>query len=156
MGRPADGMPEHLMKKAASFGEAGPELREAARDALYSILAESELLDLWVENDPAAFNLAVTSLIDRLNPALPAILREKRRGREVRQTGGSYNGDLDPRNLVALSIHQPIDDINVLDRSSWCHLACVNGSLHLRHIVQNWSFKAEALEQDVGPILDRS
>ena len=70
--------------------------------------------------------------------------------------GGFCHGDIDPPDLVALWIHRPIDEINVLDRMFWCHLACLNASLHPRHIVQNWTFEADDLEQDIKDSLDPS
>ncbi len=117
MGRPADGMPEDLMKRLASFGAAGPELREAARNAVSSVLAGSELMDLWAEDDPAAFNLAVTSLIDRLNPTLPAESRKSSAAKMSRRPAGF---------AMATSILRTSSPYRSINRStiSTCSTAC--------------------------------
>lgn len=154
MGRPAGDVPDDLPSKLASFGKSEPQLVEAAREAVSSVLGRSELTDLWAEGDSAAFNLAVTSLIERLNPDLSFIPPDPTDAKDVRQTCGFCNGEIAPEELVAIEIRQHVDPINVLDHGFWCHLACLNARLHPGHIVQNWKLDPEAMERAANRLLD--
>ncbi len=154
MGRPAGDLPGELAARLASFGDAEPHLVEAARNSLSRVLGWSELTDLWAEDDPAPFNLAVTSLIERLSPDLPFDPPEPRPEKEVRQTCGFCNGGIEPAELVSIEINQPTDAINVLNRGFWCHLACLNARLHPGHIIQNWKIDPEEAERAAERLLD--
>lgn len=67
MGHPAADLPPALAKTLANFGSADSSLTTLARESLSHVLSASELTDLWAEDDPAAFNLAMTHLIDLIN-----------------------------------------------------------------------------------------
>lgn len=154
MGRPAGDLPGDLATTLASFGDVEPHLVEAARDALSRVLSWSELTDLWAEGDPAPFNLAMTSLIERLNPDLPFDPPEPRPDNEVRQTCSFCDGDIEPEQLVSIEINQPTDPINVLNRGFWCHLACLNARLHPGHIIQDWKVDLEEADRAAQRLLD--
>jgi len=155
LGRPADDMPDTLAKRVSSFGRPEPDLLEAAREAVSSILMRSELLDLWAEEDSAAFNLSIHSLIDRLNPGQPAKAKKKKRKKETLQTCGFCDQEIDPDELVSIEISQQADEVNFLSRGFWCHLRCLNTHLHPRHIVQNWKYDAEEIDREVDRLLDQ-
>lgn len=143
LGRSVDDLPNDLAATLATFGAAEPGLVEAARDALSRVVSWSELTDYWATKDAGPFNLAITSLIERLNPPLPFDPPMPLTGTEVPQTCSFCAGDIAPQDLVTIEIRQPTDEINVLDRMFWCHLACLNARLHPRHIVQNWKVDPE-------------
>ena len=143
IGRPAADLPAALAKTLATFVSADRSLINAARESLSRVLGDSELTRIWAEDDPAAFNLAMTYLIDRLNPNLPIDHPEPPAQTEVYQTCGFCNGDIAPEALVSIEIRQQTDLVNVLDQSFWCHLTCLNARLHPGHIVQNWKTDSE-------------
>ena len=94
------------------------------------VLSWSELADLWAEDDPAPFNLAITSLIDRLNPDLPFDPPAAGPQSEVPQICSFCGGENAPAELVAIEINQVSDSINTLHRGYWAHFNCLNARLH--------------------------
>ena len=69
LGRPADDIPEDLAARLIGFGKPEAALLEATRNHVSMVISHSELTELWAEADnPDEFNLAMTGLIDRLNP----------------------------------------------------------------------------------------
>lgn len=68
LGHPGADFPEELLARMATFGAPDAALVEMARGAVSRVLQESELAELWAEaDDPEAWNLTVTDLIERLN-----------------------------------------------------------------------------------------
>ena len=122
------------------FGTPEPELVESARKALSGVLSWSELADLWAEDDPAPFNLAITSLIDQLNPDLPFDPPAAGSQSELPQICSFCGAEIAPAELVAIEINQVSDSINTLNRGFWAHFNCLNARLHPRHMIQNWKF----------------
>lgn len=153
LGRPAGDLPTDLGARLASFGKADPELVDAAKEAVSGVLGQSELMGLWAEDNPAPFNLAMTSLIDRLNPDLPFDPPDRAAATEVRQTCGFCDGEIEPEALVMIDVTQQTDAVNVLNRGFWCHLDCLNARLHPRHIIQNWKVDPEAIEREAKRLL---
>lgn len=155
-GRPSADLPGDLGAKLASFGDPDPRLVEAAREAVSSVLSRSELTELWAEGDPAPFNRAVISLIDRLNPQISYETPAGSDPTEVRQTCGFCGGDIEPAELFSIEINQQTDptDVNLLNRGFWCHLDCLNVRLHPRHIIQDWKFVPEANEEEAKRLID--
>ena len=98
------------------------------------------MADLWAEDDPAPFNLAITSLIDRLNPDLPFDPPAAGSQSEVPQICSFCGGEIAPAELVAIEINQVSDSINTLNRGFWAHFNCLNARLHPRPMIQNWKF----------------
>ena len=153
MGRPAGDMPGDLAPKLAGFGDPDPQLVQSARDVLSRIVSRSELADLWAEDDPAAFNLAIGSLIDRLNPALPFDPPTPTSPVEGGAICSFCNEVIAPEATISIHITQHIDSINAIDRGFWCHLDCLNARLHPRHIVQNWKFDPEEIDKEAERLL---
>ncbi|MDH3241164.1 MAG: DUF4259 domain-containing protein [Alphaproteobacteria bacterium] len=145
MGRPAPDLPDDLVLKLANLGAPPPELVEKYKDAVSRVLRLSELTELWAEADPAPFNLAITSLINRLNPDLPFNPPDNPDGPEVRQTCGFCNADIAADELYMIEVSHTTDIINSMHQGFWCHLRCLNASLHPSHIVQNWKFDPDQL-----------
>lgn len=145
MGRPATDLPEDLAPKLAGLGAPPVDLVEKSKDAVSRVLRLSELTELWAEADPAPFNLAITSLIDRLNPDLPFNPPDKTEEAEVLQTCGFCNQDIAPEELYMIEVSHTTDVINTMHRGFWCHLRCLNARLHPSHIVQNWKFDPDQL-----------
>ena len=145
MGRPGGDLPDEVAKKVSGLGEAGPDLVEAAREAVSRVLAGSELVDLWAEDDAEPWNIEITSLIDRLNPALSFKPTTKKKAPAVLQICSFCDQEIAEEELVMFRLHKETDIINVLDRGFWCHLKCLNGKLHPRHLIQDWKFDPDKL-----------
>jgi hypothetical protein len=145
MGRPAPDLPDDLAPKLAGLGAPPPDLVEKYKDAVSRVLRLSELTELWAEDDPAPFNLAITSLIDRLNPDLPFNPPEKPENPRVLQTCSFCNEDIAPEELYMIEVSHTTDIINAMRQGFWCHLRCLNARLHPAHIVQNWKFDPDQL-----------
>ncbi len=145
MGRPGADLPGPVADKLVAFGDADAALVENAREAVSRVLACSELLDLWAEADAEPWNAEITSLIDRLNPALPVTPSPRQANPDALQTCGFCDREIAGEQPVLVQMNQETDAINVLNQGFWCHLRCLNGKLHPRHLVQNWKFDPENL-----------
>lgn len=145
MGRPAPDMPDDLGPRLVSLGAPEQDLVDRYKDAVSRVLRLSELTELWAEDDAEPFNLAITSLIDRLNPDLPYNPPEKPAHPEVRQTCSFCNEDIAPEELYMIEVSHTTDIINAMHQGFWCHLRCLNARLHPAHLVQNWKFDPDQL-----------
>lgn len=157
MGRPADDIPHKLEKRIKEFGEPSPQLVEIARDSVSRVLRCSGLVDLWSESDPRAFNRAVTSLIDRLNPVVKPRSGRKKKNKEPRQICAFCDSEIKLEELYSFDISFVMDESEFgsgIRRGSWCHLVCLNERLHPKHIVQNWRFDPKEIEDQARGLMD--
>jgi len=154
LGRPAGDMPDDLAAKVATFDAPAPELIDAAKEAVSRVLQWSELTELWAEEDSAPWNIAITSLIQRLNPQMPYDPPKRPQKTEARQTCGFCNKEIAPADLVSIRIGQQTDAVNLLDQGFWCHLRCLNARLHPKHIVQNWKFDPDDIDRMAQKLRD--
>ena len=156
LGRPATDMPDPLAKKLTALGAPDEELLHAARDALSFVISHSELAELWAEaDDHGAFNLAMTGLIDRLNPQIehkpakgrkkapdvnssPCAFCNKPMGEGV---SGMFEFSLNTGSDIPMRI------------GKWAHLACLNANLHPAHIIQAWKSDPAQIERDAERLL---
>ena len=76
-GHPSDDMPDGLAERLATFGRPSRSLFHHSRDHLSAVMIRSELMELWAEDDPSPFNLAMHDLLERLN--LPPAAASKRK-----------------------------------------------------------------------------
>jgi hypothetical protein len=158
LGRAAPEMPVAVADRMASLNAPDAGLLDAARSAVSRVLRRSELVDLWAGGEASAFNLAITSLIERLSaaPPRPATARGKRKrgtAAPVRQTCSFCNTSIEPNQLFMFQTTDMSREVPSDTRGAWCHLACLNARLHPAHLIQNWTFAPEALESDVRRIL---
>lgn len=155
MGRPADDIPGNLEERITTFGKPSPELVEVARNSVSRVLQFSELLDLWSAGDSRAFNRAMTSLIDRLNPAVKPNRRKKKQN-APRQICAFCDGEIELEELYSFDVSFVMDESEFgsgIRRGSWCHLGCLNERLHPKHIVQNWRFSPEEIEDQARDLM---
>lgn len=141
LGRPADDCPEDLATRLGEFGTPAPELINLARESVSRVLMESELIDLWSESDEVeAWNLSVTGLIARLNaPGAGGQSKKKSKSDAINAICPFCQKTIGTDEALILSIASVHDDpINRLDRSWFCHLACLNAKLHPKAVIQNW------------------
>lgn len=154
MGHPADDMPDELVERVAGFGRLTIHLRDAARDCVSSVLRRSELVELWAEDDPAEFNLAMTSLIDRLNPDFkPKRGKKKWSKASPRFICGFCDGDIEEHEALSIDYFPMRDAENPIKHGFWCHLKCLNARLHPKHIVQDWQFDPDEIEREAKKLL---
>lgn len=149
-GRPAGDIPDDLEAKLASFGAPHGVLVEVARESVSNVLGRSALTDLWAERDAAAFNLAMTSLIERLNPELP---EEEARPEEAHQSCCFCNQEIEPKELFSLEVRHQAGLTAEFDLAIWCHLACLNARLHPGHLIQHWKFDPALIEEMATELL---
>ncbi|MEO1703595.1 MAG: DUF4259 domain-containing protein [Pseudomonadota bacterium] len=129
-------LPDDLGQKLKAFGAPSPELVGNAQDAVSTVLAGSELLDLWAQSDDrAAFNLAMTGLISRLNPdgkpqEQPAVQVEP-------AICVFCNKPIINEKIIELSFAQDLG-FGEMTRYLPAHLSCANAALHPAHLIQIW------------------
>ena len=143
MGRPAPDTPDDLRQRLATFGNPAEDLIERAKFAVSRILGGSELMDLWAEAEDTTWNIAITDLIQRLNPnkeytPVPDDEVEERARGPVGQCA-FCNGDIARDELFGFDLHDYSDELS-FTRGFWCHLKCLNEKLHPRHLIQHWKF----------------
>jgi Domain of unknown function (DUF4259) len=164
LGQPAADMPAKAAKHIAAFGRPDVTLVDTARNAVSRVLRLSELTTLWMESDAAPFNRAITALIARLGPPPLATKPSKTKpkgkakpAKQVRQNCSFCNAEIEPRDLFLFEITEMGDGETTasMRRGAWCHLACLNARLHPRHLVQNWKFDADELNDQVNKILGK-
>lgn len=154
MDRVAKDVPEDLLKRLKNLGAADAKLIEKAKFAVSRVIMDSELVELWAEDgdDPNEWNIAITGLIDRLNADVPF-------DTPTREEVVSISGDLTPcafcgegieaKELASIEFRDLSDkDALFMSRGIYCHLACLNGKLHPKHLIQNWKFAVDDAEVD--------
>src|SRR5688500_18249915 len=76
-GHPSDDMPADLAARLATFGRPSRSLFHHSRSHLSDVMSRSELMELWAEDAPAPWNLAMHDLLERL--ILPPAAVSKRK-----------------------------------------------------------------------------
>ncbi len=147
MGRKSADFPDDLAERLADAGEPDSELYHQARSALFQVMRNSELAELWQEGvEEGGENewlAAMTKLIDRLNPDLeetPWTTEEiEHRVGEALQTCAFCDRPVAPNELFLMTLY---DASNRLpgDRGMWLHLSCLNSRLHHKHAVISLKF----------------
>lgn len=154
MGRIAPDVPEDLQKRLKKLGKPSASLIEKAKFGVSRVLMDSELLELWSEGDDDTneWNIAITGLIDRLNADVPY---ETPKTEEIQKISGNvtpcaFCGEGIAENELSSLEYRDLTDKNSLHmaRGIYCHLSCLNGKLHPKHIVQNWRFAVDDDEVD--------
>jgi hypothetical protein len=144
MGRVAADVPDELKVTLAGL-QASPQMRVTAESCLTMVLENSELVELWAEGDSEEWNLAMTGLIDRLNPEIPYDPPPPRQ--EMEKPRGFFHRCVfcDIEFAEGESFVLQVRDYTNSDglwvsHGIYCHLSCLNAELHPRHLLQNWKF----------------
>jgi hypothetical protein len=156
LGRPAADLPDPLAKKLASLGAPDEALLDKARNSMSFVISHSELAHLWAEaEDHGAFNLAMTGLIDRLNPQIE---HKPSKGRKKAPDFNSSpcafcnkpmgEGEY---GMFEFSLDTGPDIPTRIGK--WAHLACLNANLHPAHIIQAWKSDPAQIERDAERLL---
>lgn len=152
LGRPADEIPEDLAERLKGFGKPDAALLETARNSVSMVISESELSDLWAEaDDPAAFNLAMTGLIDRLNPDIKAKAKTGRKRKPPFNPSpcAFCNRPMGEEEFGMFDLSVDLGSGDPIRLGKWAHLTCLNARLHPAHIVQVWKTDPEAIQAEV-------
>jgi Domain of unknown function (DUF4259) len=158
LGRPADDVPEKLAARLTGFGKPEAALLEATRDHVSMVIAHSELSELWAEADnPGEFNLAMTGLIDRLNPDIKP---KAKKGRKKKPTFNASpcafcNKPMGETEFGMFDLSVDLGSGLPMRIGKWAHLSCLNARLHPAHILQIWKTDPEAIQAEVERILNK-
>ncbi len=155
LARPADDLPETLRTRLSRLGKPSADLLETARGQLSQVISSSELTELWAAADePAAFNLAMTGLIERLNPEIRPKGKNRKKKAPVNLSPCAFcnkpmGGDMHGR--FEISVDTGGEAPMRLGKSA--HLDCLNARLHPAHIVQAWKFDPDAIAAEAERLL---
>jgi Domain of unknown function (DUF4259) len=157
LGRPADDIPKNLAARLAGFGKPEAALLETTRNHVSMVISHSELSDLWAESDnPGEFNLAMTGLIDRLNPDIKPKKAKKRRKEKPPFNPSPCafcNKPMGEEPFGMFDLSVDLGNDLPMRLGKWAHLSCLNARLHPAHIVQVWKTDPEAIQADVERLL---
>jgi hypothetical protein len=150
MGRVSPDVPQDLRERLSGAAPSD-ELIEAARNTLSAMLSGSELVELWDEDADGAeeWNKAITGLIDRLNPELPYApppLDTIEQQLCYLTTCAFCDEPIAEGEIVHLEFRDFSSDEGLyISRGIYCHLPCLHGKLHSKHLLQNWKFDPDKL-----------
>ena len=152
MGRVVPGFPEALRERLADAVEPDDALYHAARSAVCEVLRNSELAELWAEGVEEGganeWHVAITGLIDRLNPDLEFTPWEPA---EIEAVAGGPAGPcafcdqpVDRGHLFGMNIRDYSDRMS-FDQGLWFHLPCLNARLHHKHAILDLKFDPDRM-----------
>jgi hypothetical protein len=159
LGNPPDDMPDGLLDLLRCFGEPGQALFHHPPDHVSAVISRGELAELWAEaDDPSEFNLAMTGLIDRLNPEFKP---KKGPGRKKKAFFNESpcafcNKPMGTEEFSSFVISVDLGNGLPIRMGKWAHLACLNAKLHPQHIMQVWKFDPDETAGEVDRILSRN
>jgi uncharacterized protein DUF4259 len=156
LGLPADDMPEGLAVRLSGFGKPEAALLAATRSHVSMVISHSELTELWAEADnPDAFNLAMTGLIDRLNPDIkPKAKKDRKKKPQFNRSPCAFCNRPMGEEFGMFEILIDLGD-GPSRLGKWAHLSCLNARLHPAHIVQLWKSDPEAIQAEAKRLLKR-
>ena len=152
LGRPADDIPEDLADRLTGFGMPGAALLGTTRDHVSMVISHSELPELWAEADNLdEFNLAMTGLIDRLNPDIkPKAKKGQKKKPAFNPSPCAFcNTSMGAEAFGMFDLSVDLGDGCPVRLGKWAHLSCLNARLHPAHIVQVWKTDPEAIQAEV-------
>jgi hypothetical protein len=138
-GHPCDDIPDALAERLAKFGKPSRSLFHHARDHLVGVMTRSELMELWAEDDPGPFNLAMHDLLERLNLPAAGAPKHKRPGKKPVKNNSPCSFCDEPMGedqFSQFSITLDHGDGLPLTRGGWAHHRCLNAALHPKHMIR--------------------
>jgi len=158
LGRQSDDIPPDLAVRLRGFGRPQAALLEKARHHVSMVISQSELSELWAEADnPDHFNLAMTGLIDRLNPEIKPQAKKGRRKKPPFNASpcAFCNRPMGEHAFGMFEILLDLGDGHPVRVGKWAHLPCLNARLHPAHILQMWRSDPEAIQAEAKRLLGR-
>jgi hypothetical protein len=140
-GHPSDDIPDGLAERLLTFGRPSRSLFHHARDHLSAVMIRSELMELWAEDDPGPFNLAMHDLLERLNlPPADASKRERPKKKQKpvmnRSPCAFCDKPMGENQFTQFAITLDHGDGNPMTRGGWAHHRCLNAALHPKHMIR--------------------
>ncbi|RGP42024.1 hypothetical protein BPTFM16_02335 [Altererythrobacter insulae] len=149
-GHASEDMPGDLAKRVHKLGKPSMELFERARDHVSAVMSRSELSELWAEAEPddkAAYNIAMTDLMERLGRPQKKAGKPGKRKTFFNNSPCSFCGEaMGEVEASMFDITVAADDISSMKMGGWAHIKCLNSALHPQHMIQNWELDDELLE----------
>ena len=146
MGRIGPYTQKGVAEKVSGFGKPSLELIDAAKSAVSQVLMGGELLELWAETDASDFNVAITLLMDRLNPDVDVEAHEPLEPHRLEINCAFCDRPVNPDNLLELVVQIDARTISPTTYYKPCHHVCLNRALNPKHLVQKWKFTEEDLD----------
>ena len=139
-GHPSDDMPGGVAERVATFGRPSISLFHHSRDHLSAVMLRSELMELWAEDDPGPFNLAMHDLLERLNLA-PADASKrvppKKKKRVMNASPCAFcDKPMGEDQYSAFTIVLDNGDGVPMTHGKWAHHRCLNAALHPKHMIR--------------------
>lgn len=139
-GHPSEDLPAELATTLSTFGRPSKSLFHHARDHLVAVMTRSELMELWAEDDPRPFNLAMHDLLERLNLPprdLKAASHPKPKSSIENPSPCSFcDKPMGTDDYSSFSIVLDHGDGEPMTRGGWAHHRCLNAALHPKHMIR--------------------
>jgi len=159
LGRPADDIPEDLAVRLIGFGKPDAVLLLTTRNHVSMVISHSELSELWAEADnPDEFNLAMTGLIDRLNPDIkPKTKKAQKKKSQFNPSPCAFcNKPMGEAEFGMFELLVDMGGDQPHRLGKWAHISCLNARLHPAHIIQAWKSDPDAIRAEAKRLLGKS
>ena len=156
-GHPSDQLPDDLAARLSSFGKPSKSLFHHSRDHLAGVMIRSELMELWAEDDPGPFNLAMHDLLERLNlPPADVSKREPPKKKPImNRSPCSFCGEPMGENQLSQFTITLDDGNGPIGRGGWAHLRCLNRALHPKHMIRVYQNDEPIDAKELHQLLER-
>ena len=157
-GHRSDDLPQGLAERLATFGKPSKSLFHHARDHLSAVMLRSELMELWAEDDPAPFNLAMHDLLERLNlPPADTPKREPPKKKPViNHSPCSFCDEpMGEEQFSQFSIVLDNGDGVPMTHGAWAHHRCLNAALHPKHMIRIYKNDEPLDPDELDRLLER-
>ncbi len=138
-GHPCSDLPPELAQRLVPFGRPSASLFHHTRDHLAAVMQRSELMELWAEDDPRPFNLAMHDMFERLNLPPQDGPAPEPAGSEPFENPSPCSFCDQPMGtdeFSQFSISVDHGDGVPMSRGGWAHLRCLNAALHPKHMIR--------------------
>jgi hypothetical protein len=158
-GHPPDDMPDALAARLATFGKPSKSLFHHSRSHLSAVMMRSELMELWAEDDPAPFNLAMHDLLERLNlPPADASKRKPPAKKKPAMNRSPCSFCAEPMGegqFSQFAITLDDGDGNLVTHGGWAHHRCLNAALHPKHMIRVYRNDEPVDPDELDRLLER-
>jgi len=157
-GHPSDDMPDDLAARLATFGRPSRSLFHHSRSHLSDVMIRSELMELWAEDDPAPWNLAMHDLLERLNlpPATVSKRKPAKKKTVMNRSPCSFCDEpMGEDQFSQFSITLDHGDGNPTTEGGWAHHRCLNAALHPKHMIRIYKNDEPINPDELDRLLER-
>jgi len=157
-GHPPGDMPDSLADRLATFGKPSKSLFHHCREHLSAVMIRSELMELWAEDDPGPFNLAMHDLLERLNLApadAPQAKAPENKPAMNRSPCSFCDEPMGEGQFSSFTIVLDYGDGMPMTHGGWAHHRCLNAALHPRHMVRVYRYDELIDPDQLDRLLER-